>query len=159
MSFDGNTARAIPPPPAALARLHTHPRFRALGETAQAMYLALDGVRAESGWIPTPEVRRLYEVLEHGATAAAELIEAGLLALPPDPLAEGGFYLVHPDALDQDARFAELLAFFDPREAWAAQTRAANDAAHRDGTLGALSPEQWRALLDRIAAGRGENDR
>lgn len=135
------------------AAVVSHPRFRALSDGTQALYLALLSARTANGSIPAREVEGA--IARSASRGLGTLIDAGLVDLDPQ---DGTALVWSPQALDAtDAldALADGRALGErARRAWQADHDALAKAAERACSLGTVPGGEWSAGLDEMARRR-----
>jgi len=125
------------------AKVIPHPRFRALSEGAQALYLAALRDANVLGWIARPALLRL--ALAHGRGGLGELWDAGLAWAEQG---DAGAWLHLPQTLDRAAALGDVWddVAARTRAHWSRVTAEVIDAAPPG-----LPQAEWDAGWDALA--------
>jgi hypothetical protein len=139
------------------AKVVPHPRFAALGETAQVVYLRALRDASPVGWLARRDLD-VFADRPFGRAALRELADAGLLA----EVADLGAHVHLPQVLDRaaqlDADLWEAVAE-RTRAHWSSVNAEVTAAATAAGVLDTLPQDEWDvgwdALAVRAAGGEG----
>ena len=134
-------------------RILRHPRVRALGDGAAAVYLALLRLATPSGHVSDADLERTVALAtESGRHALVRLVAADLI--DENPIAPG-YWIVTPWTLDTAGTITpDQRVLPTQEEQWAADTQTL--VAQLGARFANTSVGEWRAGMDAIANARGK---